>query len=83
MRGFFRDLRYAARLLRKTPGFTSVAVISLALSIAFNTIVFSVANAVLLRPLPYPNADKLVVLHWQSRSGQSRGDISAAAFLML
>ena len=76
------ELRLVLRRLRRSPGFTAAAVITLALGIGANTALFSLADAALVRPLPYPTADRLLML-WetQPRAGKARELVSATTFL--
>ncbi|HEY6967829.1 MAG TPA: ABC transporter permease [Candidatus Angelobacter sp.] len=73
-----QDLVFSLRSLRRTPGFTVIALLTLVLGIAGSNIIFSLINTTLLRKLPYPDSSRLVILHWHTQ-----GDISALAFFMV
>src|SRR5258708_7463799 len=81
---FLMDVRYGLRMLRKNPGFTAVVVLTLALGIGANTAIFSVVNAVLFRPLPIREFERVVVLHDQFPSwNMPRTKVSPLQFLEL
>src|SRR5687767_8363101 len=81
METLLQDLRYTARNLLRQPGFALTAILTLALGIGATTAIFSVVNAIVLRPLPYPRADRIVALqNHYTKSGVRSNSISAPDF---
>lgn len=80
MRSLLHDLQYAVRQMIKSPGFATIAVLTLAIGIGANTTIFSVVNGVLLNPLPYPESNRLVTL-FHNKPNFSKGSISYLNFL--
>src|SRR5690349_4214892 len=81
MESLIKDIRYTGRMLRKSPGFTVVAVIALGLGIGSTTAIFSVVDTVLLHPLPYPESNRIVSLWQTTRSDGDRSSASPANYL--
>src|SRR6185437_2370847 len=78
MESFWHDLRYGLRMLRKSPGFTTVALLVLTVGIGVNVAIFSVVNTVLLRPLPFHDPGHLVML-WESLPGIGYGQLGTSS----
>lgn len=81
MDSIIKDIRYGVRGLLKRPGFTVIALIALALGIGANTAIFSLVNAVILRPLPFPEPDRLVWMWGNIRNGPNSASVSPPDFL--
>src|SRR2546423_15694219 len=82
MESLFSDIRYAIRNLLKRPGFTAIAVVTLALGIGANSAIFSAINALLLKPLPIPNQDRVVAIWDKNPSrGVDHNEVAFANYL--
>lgn len=73
MESFLKDVRHSLRMFRQSPGFTAAAVAALALGIGANTAIFSVVNTILLKPPPFPDADRIVIFLSTSPQGSGQG----------
>src|SRR5438270_13053205 len=81
MRNLVRDFGYGLRMLTKDPGFTAIAVLTLALGIGANTAIFTFVNAALLKPLPYPHADRIVALLQRPLQGPGTTRVHPRSFV--
>ena len=79
---FLQDLRYGVRMLRRNPGFATVAILTLAIGIGANVVIFSIVNGILLKPFPFPDSQRIVTI-WETDTNRkvTRGTASAAEFL--